>query len=537
MTKKLKLFLSMLFTCSIFLNSCDKDFDEDITLTTQQNSDNTNLKVSKVYFKDFKNNTKLLNKIKKTISETKSSINQRTVHSSDNSFYIDADFAYYIEDENGNHSYTFQITREKPEYLLENLILNSNNQNSYDVFIAQYNITEQEYIELDHGHNPDLSSKVTLTPVNGTIIDINSILSRGSAEGMCLTTTIIPGNTCPGAEHHTLDDILSGANCPYFLNGSFTAYATETIYSWGPCGEEEGGGGGGYDNGVDPYNGGYNEGTGGTPTDNDNPENNDPNQNQDIEDTQNPVNTTPVVLADITEPCETLAQLSDLTIDPTNDFNTKMNELKNKITTNQPNEWAFSTERITSYNTTTNENNTDYNTTDIIEGEPTSSTIWSGENHIGGVHTHPKHGHAVFSWSDIRNLKSTYNDARRGNKKHVFYMVVSTNPNNSNQPLVYTIKVNDIFKLQTKIDEDWDDSLLVSKFPDEDKREKEINKQLGEEYDKHKDNLEKYFLQKFGDYGIDLYKAQNGDLNNWVKLNLDYNSNGLLDAIAQPCNN
>lgn len=107
----------------------------------------------------------------------------------------------------------------------------------------------------------------------------------------------------------------------------------------------------------------------------------------------------------------------------------------------------------------------------------------------------------------------------------------------SNQPLVYTIKVNDIFKLQTKIDEDWNNLELVSDYPDEKEREKEINKQLGQEYDKHKGNLEKYFLQKFGNYGIDLYKAQNGNLNDWVKLNLDYNSNGLLDAIAQPCNN
>ena len=63
MTKKLKLFLSLLFTCSIFLNSCDKDFDEDISSSKNAESNNTNLKVSKVYFKDFKNNTKLLNKI------------------------------------------------------------------------------------------------------------------------------------------------------------------------------------------------------------------------------------------------------------------------------------------------------------------------------------------------------------------------------------------------------------------------------------------------------------------------------------------
>ncbi len=532
MTEKIKILL-LLLSQVVFLNSCDKDYEEDVTLTTQQNSNNSNLKVSKVYYKDFKNNSTLLNKIEKTIGKPKPSINQRTVHSSDNSFYIDTDYAYYIEDENGNHSYTFQITRENPQYLLENLILNSNNQNSYDAFIAQYNITEQEYIELEHGHNPDLSSKVTLTPVNGTIIDINSIFTRSSAEERCLTVTIIPATSC-SCEGHTFSDLENGETCT--CSDSAAIYPEQTVYSWGPCGEEEGGGGG-YDNGDDPYTGGSNEGTGGTPSDNDSPENNDPNQNEEIEDTENPVNTTPVVLVDITEPCETLEQLNDLTIDPTNDFSTKMNELKNKITSNEPNEWVFSVERITSYNITTNENNTDYNTTDIIEGDVTSSKTWKGEDYIGGVHTHPKHGHAVFSWSDIRNLELTYNEADRGNKRHVFYMVVSTNPNNNNQPLVYTIKVNDISKLKAKIDEDWNDPLLISKFPEEEKREKEINRILGIKYEENKANLEKYFLQKFGDYGIDLYKAQNGNLNDWAKLNLDYNSSGQLDAIPQPCNN
>lgn len=538
MTEKLKLFLVLLFTSSIFLNSCDKDFEEDISSTNNHNTSNSNLKVSKIYFKDFKDNINLLTEIEKSIGKPKTSLNQRIIQSSDKSFYIDTDFAYFIEDDNGNHSYTFQIIRDNPQYLLENLIFNSNNHDSYDVFITQYNITEQEYLELEHGNNPDLSSKVTLTPINGTIIDINTIFARGSVEEMCLTTTVISGNTCPGSEHHTLDDVLNGANCPYFSSGSFTLYREQVIYSWEPCGEEEGGGGG--NNYGDTGGTGGIGGTGGTgdgtSSNNGDSDSTNPNQSEDIEDTENPVNTTPV-LANITEPCETLAQLSDLTIDSANDFSNKVNELKNKITSNQTNEWAFSIERTTSYNATTNENNTDYNTTDIIEGDVTSSKTWKGDDYIGGVHTHPKLGHAVFSWSDIRNLKLTHNEAHRGNKKHVFYMVVSTNPNNSNQPLIYSIKVNDIIKLQAKIDEDWNDLELVSDYPDEKEREIEINRILGIKYDENKSNLEKYFLQKFGDYGIDLYKAQNGNLNDWAKLNLDNNSSGQLDAIPQPCNN
>lgn len=75
MTKKIKILLLLLFTSSVFLNSCDKDYEEDVTLNTQQNRNNSNLKVSKVYYKDFKNNSTLLNKIEKTIGKPKPSIN------------------------------------------------------------------------------------------------------------------------------------------------------------------------------------------------------------------------------------------------------------------------------------------------------------------------------------------------------------------------------------------------------------------------------------------------------------------------------
>lgn len=408
MTKKLKLFLSLLFTCSIFLNSCDKDFDEDISSSKNAESNNTNLKVSKVYFKDFKNNTKLLNKIKKTISEPKSSLNSRAIHSSDNNFYIETDFAYFIKDEKGNHSYTFKIERNNSEYLLENLILNSNNQNSYDVFIAQYNITEQEYEELEHGHNPNLSSKIVLTPVSGTIIDVNSIFARGSVEEMCLTTTIIPGNTCPGPEHHTLDDVLSGANCPYFSSGNFTLYREQVIYSWGPCGEEEGGGGD-YDNGDNPYSGGSNEGTGGTSNNNDNPENTDPNQNEDIEDTQNPVNTTPVVIT-IAAPCDELNKLTS-NPDPTKNnhpameigvdkhIRTAIINMPNEVNSNNENGYAFLNPANTPYNPFANY---------VVppQGIAKEMQFQPSRYMFGVIHTHRNDGIAIpmFSLSDIFSL-------------------------------------------------------------------------------------------------------------------------------------
>ena len=522
-----KLFLFTLFSVLIlsFVNcEYEENYPEIEKTTIKQN-----LKVSKVHFKDFKNNINLLNQLSKIGNKSNALTKNRIVFSNDASFYIDTDFAYYIENENGQHSYTFQINRENPEFLLENLILHQNDSIGYDLYIAQYAITEHEYQELELGHNPDLSEKITITPVDGTLIDNNSLLNRGDVGGMCLTTTVIPGNTCPGPEHHDLEDILGGAYCPYFENGSFTVYAEQVIYSYAPCGEEQGGGGpsgSGSDTGS-----GYNEGTGGDVSSNDDSSNNDPNPNEGIEDTQSPVNTTPVLQADITEPCETLKQL----IDADNDFEAKIEILKNKINERVDKEWIFSFERVRSYDPASGASYS-YNTTEVIEGEATTTTAWQGGDYIGNIHLHPFFGQKIFSWQDIRVLLDTYNEAHRGNKRHVVAMLICENPNGS-QPLIFALKVNDITKLQTKIDNDWNDPELVELFPDEDERLDEIHRVLAEKYSINKTNLEKYFLQKFGDYGIDLYQAQNGDLNQWNKLNLENNSDGIVTATPQPCNN
>ncbi|WP_445456330.1 hypothetical protein [Flavobacterium sp. HNIBRBA15423] len=522
-----KLFLfTLLGVLTLLFVNCE--YEEDSPKIEKKAAFKQNLKVSKVHFKDFKNNAKLLNQLTKIGNKSNALTSNRILLSNDNSFYIDTDFAYYIEDEKGGHSYTFQINRKNPNLLLENLILNQNDSTGYDLYIAQYAITEQEYQELEQGHNPDLSEKITITPVDGTLIDINSLLSRGDVGGMCLTTTIIPGNTCPGAEHHNLEDILGGAYCPYFENGSFTVYAEQVIYSYSPCGEDQDGGGSSDSSGDNGS--GYNEGTGGD-ANNDNSSTNDPNPNDDIEDTQSPVNTTPVLQADITEPCETLKQL----IDADNDFETKIETLKNKINEGVDKEWIFSFERVRSYDPASGASYS-YNTTPVEEGETTTTTAWQGGDYIGNIHLHPFFGHKIFSWQDIRVLLDTYEKAHRGNKRHVVVMIICENPNNSAQPLIFALKVNDIAKLQAKMEADWNDPKLAYITNDE-LRLKKIHEKLAEKYDVNKTSLEKYFLQKFGDYGIDLYQAQNGDLNNWNKLNLANNSDGVPTATPQPCNN
>lgn len=297
--RKLKFGLLLAWVALLFV-ACE--YDEKTMDYHIQNHAEKHFKVSKVHFKQLQNNKKLMDRLGKLKNTTQQTV-ARIIQSNDNSFYIDTDVAYLIESENGKHSYTFQIIRQNPQYRLENLIIKKNNADGYNLYIAQYDITELEYQQLQNGENPSLINKLNIVPVANNIINTNNILNRRSAEGMCLTETIIPATSC-SCEGHTITDLQNGESCT--CSDSETIFPEQTIYSWEPCGNEGGGGGGDPidDGSYDGPGGGYPGGSGGgTPPNGDSgtgnptnpPDNTDPNPDNSFEDTQDPVNTTPVV--------------------------------------------------------------------------------------------------------------------------------------------------------------------------------------------------------------------------------------------------
>ena len=70
---------------------------------------------------------------------------------------------------------------------------------------------------------------------------------------------------------------------------------------------------------------------------------------------------------------------------------------------------------------------------------------------------------------------------------------------------------------------------------DEAERIKLIHKDLVDGYDRNLNDLEKFFLQKFANFGLSLHKADN-DMGNWNKLELDTDENNNLIAKPKPCN-
>ncbi len=391
MRKKQKIKILLLFFIGLLVLSCNYD-DGTTNSTTSQTSDNFVLK--KVHLKEYSKNTKLFNQINKVKSKKLKLVNTtgKIVNSSDDNFTVNTDFATYIEN-NGKHSYTFKINRENPRYLLENLVLNSNDSLGYDAYIVQYDINEDEYNQLRMAKNIDLSEKVTAI----NLVDESLVTNIFNKEAvvdistMCLNTTVIAANSCPCAGHTIYDIIENPGIC--ICNQSYTLYPTQTIYSWGECTISTGGGGSG--SGTGGTSGG---GSGGEDTTENNYDGSDPSIHG-----NGGVSTAPTLDEDnniiiIETPCE---QLKNLSKPSEQNINQRVTELKNKVTTGAKKEWGVEFMQQNEYDSIANENNTIY-TTNIKEGlyydvklstgkennNGTISTIF----YVGGIHTHPLDG-------------------------------------------------------------------------------------------------------------------------------------------------
>ncbi|PQJ79638.1 hypothetical protein [Polaribacter porphyrae] len=160
----------------------------------------------------------------------------------------------------------------------------------------------------------------------------------------------------------------------------------------------------------------------------------------------------------------------------------------------------------------------------IQEGpSDTRSHFTSGNIWVGQMHTHPQGTISIFSWLDIRALKTLHTDSHDNFNDEVF--VMSVTPNN----LTYTIRVDNIQTLISKIQNDMDNA----NGNNDDEKIKSIMKEMTEDYRKSS-NLEQTFLDLYGSYGISLYKTTDANLNNWKQLELDTNDNQIVNET--PCN-
>lgn len=149
--------------------------------------------------------------------------------------------------------------------------------------------------------------------------------------------------------------------------------------------------------------------------------------------------------------------------------------------------------------------------------------------HIGGWHSHPANGYAMYSFADVRFLLNAYTEAGESRKEAVFNGLVT---NNNGSVYTYVIKVTDPAALSTKVNNVFNAPIYDGKT--EDQKYKAIHEKQAIIYDQNKGDLEKSFLQQFGGYGIELYKInQTSTETKWNKLELNYDKTAVSSI---PCN-
>ena len=518
--KKQKLKILLLFSSLVFLGMVFDSCQFDDSIETKQNLDTTNLnfKLERVKFNKLSKNSKLIKQLSKIDPNKRQNEYGKTVSSSDGSFTINTEFATYIESDNGKHSYTFKIQRDSSQFLLENLVLSLNDSLSYDMYITRYNISQPEYLMLKNGETLNLSNKTSIISFKDESI-LSNIFNKedyNSSNGCLLDVTYMPGANCT-CEGHSYGESCSCDNGPI---------QEQWVYTWGACpeivvigGNSSSGGGavGGNDSaydGSDPNIHG-NGGVSTAPT---------------LEEVEEEI---------IEDPCESLKNLSKP--DKYN-INPIVDSLKQKVINRVKKEWGTEFIRESYYDALADENVVNYST-NLRVGLNYDIFLASGEeynalNHVikylGGIHLHPLDGYSMFSWGDLKYLMGMYENSSSSYKPEISLLLVCYNHVDPSKPHVYAIRVENINVLKNKINEQWNHS-DYSGITNEKKKTDIINDRSSKQYEANKNDLERFFLQKYKDFGISFYKAED-DMSNWNKKSLGSGTGSTQIIVDTPCN-
>jgi len=100
------------------------------------------IQLKKVSFKDFKSNRQAYQKLGEARIKKNPSLQYRGVYNEDYGVFIDTTNIVKLE-KDGKHSFTFRITNKDVLNKIENLVLNSKDDGSYEAFITEYLLSPQ----------------------------------------------------------------------------------------------------------------------------------------------------------------------------------------------------------------------------------------------------------------------------------------------------------------------------------------------------------------------------------------------------------
>jgi hypothetical protein len=359
------------------------------------------------------------------------------------------------------------------DFYIEKFADEKNNQNSLPSFLDCTNYSGKIYI-LNKSEEIVLAKKYSDGSFVG-YIDVSN--DKGSMSSLlqqdCHIETV----------NHYSEYYVTVGGYTYY-NSSYLGTTYERVcHSNGTDGSDDGGGGGGGDGGVSD-------------------------QYEDVD----------------PEPCEKMKGLIDSN-NPTN-IKPQIDWLKTKVNAAVNNkEFGVEVQKHTNYDGTTR-----YEYNQVTSANEFSVQISTGGTNIGGAHSHPDNGYAMFSFGDVKFLLDAYDDASSTRKDDVFYTVVCKD--NYGIVNTYTLRVNDIETLRFQVSIVMNGAKYNGMTDDE--KLKLIHDEQSINYANSNGQLEKSFLQQFGSLGVSLYKADKG-LSEWDKLELSDGTNNAY-VMSNPCN-
>lgn len=424
-----------------------------------------------------------------------------------NNFTVETDEVLLLEYAN-LHSLTFPIHRNEPNGLLENLVLSYQNDGTYKAKILQYNLTEQEKVDLANNNLKTISNPIVTLPIN---FDTNLVVNA------CEVVTETVYFYCSSGEHSYSTG--TAQLCEFWVpgsNGFPPRMATKTTIK---CIDEGGSGTGGdtTDPNYDPSGGGGGDGTNNNyPVDYPTPET-DPSEYE--EGISTPVK--PKLDAPQKTPCEHLQTMLNNQITYNRLYNLRNN-------TNLNYETGFCVKKDSQFG------RLDPLPADASTQNPNEIKMETGDNYVGAFHTHPLASSTqttpMFSDGDINWLfwVAFDNKIPRNQKDYSEFFLTLTVPQGT-----FAIKIKDWQKFSDfRMSSIWTNSNNFRKGKIMKLRNKFEAIRPNGDFNRMKNAL----LEILQDSGVGLYQA-NEDLSSWKELELAPGATYLdnTNPIEKPC--
>ena len=140
------------------------------------------LKISKIHKEQIQKNKIINQKLhsfnEKIETEKKGDNLSKSIYSSQYDFYIETDYATFIENQDGSyHSYTFPIQRTIDNGLIENLLLSLQADGTYKMFLTSYHLSEQDLDDIESGIEIDFTNKINSNEISDDDL-INNVFAK-----------------------------------------------------------------------------------------------------------------------------------------------------------------------------------------------------------------------------------------------------------------------------------------------------------------------------------------------------------------------